>query len=87
MQVKEKKKLILNALAATIREKRGEKSQFMLASENDISTSILSTIERGIKDPQLTTLYRLANAFNISIVDLIASLDAKLPKGFTLLDE
>lgn len=87
MQVKEKKKLILNALATTIREKRGEKSQFMLASENDISTSILSTIERGIKDPQLTTLYKLANAFNIPIVELISCIDEKLPKDFTLLDE
>jgi len=86
MQVEEKKKLILKALAKVIREQRGSKSQFIFASENDISTSILSLIERGIKDPQLTTLYKLANALGISIIKLITLVDNELPEGFSLLD-
>lgn len=51
MQTNENKQKILNALANVTKQLRGEKSQFLLSGENDISVSILSTIERGMKDP------------------------------------
>ena len=56
---KEKKQIIINALAELLKERRGSKSQFMFASENDISISIINNIERGLKDPQLTTVFNL----------------------------
>ena len=83
----EKKKILLDALAKTVKELRGKKSRFMFASENDISTSIISTVERGIKDPQLTTLYKIAEACNISLIDFVVKLSENLPKNFSLIDK
>ena len=65
MQINKKKQKILNSLAVNIQKLRGRKSQFLVASENDISISIISTIERGLKDPQLTTFFKLAHALNV----------------------
>ena len=58
--ITEKKNLIKRALAATMRECRGEQSLFKYSSENDIPLSIVSEAERGLKDPQLTTIFKMA---------------------------
>ena len=81
-----KKRTILNALALTMKELRGNKSQFIFSSENDISTSIISCAERGLKDPQLTTLFKLAEAYNISIDDFMKLIIDKLPDNFSLIE-
>ena len=86
-KLEENKKLILKALSETIKELRGNKSQFMLSSESDIPISILSTAERGIKDPQLTTIFRLAEAFDLSIVEFLEKVCKKLPKSFEIIDK
>jgi len=86
-ELEEKKKLVIIALAKTIRELRGDKSQFILASESDIPISILSTAERGIKDPQLTTIFRIAEAFDLSVIDFLAKVCEKLPKDFEMIDK
>ena len=82
-----KKRMIINALAQTLKELRGKKSQFIFASENDISISIISTIERGLKDPQLTTMFKLAEACNMSLPEFILKISEKLPKDFFLIDK
>lgn len=87
MQIDEKKKLIMKILGETLVRLRGEKSQFMLASENDISCSIVSTVERGIKDPQLTTFFKIAEALNIKPSELLMEIEKSLPKDFTLIDK
>ncbi len=85
--IKLKKQQVMNALADTMKDLRGEKSQFIFCSENDISTSIISTAERGKKDPQLTTLFRIAEAYGISVVDFLAKICAKLPSDFEMIDK
>ncbi len=87
MQHDSKKKIILNALARTVKKLRGTKSQFMFASENDISTSIISTIERGLKDPQLTTIFKLSEAFDLDICEFIKLIKEELPDDFYLIDK
>lgn len=87
MQIDEKKKLIMKILGETLVRLRGEKSQFMLASENDISCSIVSTIERGIKDPQLTTFFKIAEALNMKPSELLMEIEKSLPKDFTFIDK
>lgn len=88
MQDKNKnKKILLNALAETMKELRGEKSQFILASENDISISIISQAERALKDPQLTTLFKLAEAYNMDLDVFIKTIIKKLPKEFSLIEK
>lgn len=87
MQVNDKKKIILNSLANQLKLLRKDKSQFILASENDISVSIISTIERGLKDPQLTTFFKLAEALNLKPHQLMKLIEKDLPNDFTLIDK
>lgn len=87
MQANKKKKIILKALAKTIKRLRGDKSQFLFASENDISVSIISTIERGMKDPQTTTLFKIAEAFDIKAWQLVKLIEEELPKNFFIIDK
>ena len=84
--MQDKKKIILNALSKTVKDLRGSRSQFLFASENDISTSIISTIERGLKDPQLTTLIKLAEAFGMSFSDFAKEIEKNLPANFYLIE-
>lgn len=85
--MQDKKKIILNALAKTVKGLRGKRSQFMFASENDISISIISTVERGLKDPQLTTIVKLADAFDMSLSDFAKELEKNLPNNFSLIEK
>ena len=87
MQIDEKKKLIMKILGESVIRLRGEKSQFILASENDISSSIISTIERGLKDPQLTTFFKIAEALNMKPSELLLEIENQLPKDFSLIDK
>lgn len=87
MQHDDKKKIIINALAKTVKKLRGAKSQFMFASENDISTSIISTIERGLKDPQFTTIFKLAEAFDMDICEFVKLIKDELPDDFYLIEK
>ena len=87
MQLDKNKKLILKLLGKHIKNLRGEKSQFILASENDISVSIISTVERAIKDPQITTVFKLAEALNIKPSELLKLIEDDLPKGFSMIDK
>ena len=82
----DKKKIILDAVAKATTKLRGTKSQYLLGAEYDISTSLLSTLERGLKDPQLTTLFNLANAFNMSISEFVQTIENELPQNFTVDD-
>lgn len=82
-----KKKIILNAIAKTVKRLRGPKSQFMLGAEFDIPSSVLSDLERAVKDPQLTTLFKLAGAFGLSISQFMAELEKELPENFSVCDE
>ena len=86
MQEFSKKEIICKTLGSVARRLRGEQSQFMFSSENDISVSIVNTIERGIKDPQITTIFRLAEAFNMKPSDFIKLVEKDLPAGFNLID-
>lgn len=85
-KIEEKKKIILKSLAKQARKLRGEKSQFILSSEYDISVSIISTVERALKDPQLTTLFKLAEAFNLKPHEFVKLIEDGLPENFSLID-
>ena len=86
MQGHSKKEIICKTLGNVARRLRGVQSQFMFSSENDISVSIVNTIERGIKDTQITTVFKLAEAFNMKPSDFIKLVENELPEGFNLID-
>ena len=79
-----KKKIILDAIAKTVKRLRNGKSQYMLSAEYDIPYSVVNSIEKGIKDPQLTTLFKLANSFNLKTSEFIKELEKELPDKFSI---
>ncbi len=82
-----KKKIIFNAIAKTVKRLRGSKSQFMLGAEFDIPSSVLSDLERAVKDPQLTTIFKLAGAFGLSVSQFMREVEKELPENFSVCDE
>lgn len=82
-----KKQIVYNAIARTVKRLRGKKSQFILGAEYDIPSSVLSDLERAVKDPQLTTLLKLANAFGLTISEFMQEFEKELPEGFSICDE
>ena len=82
-----KKKIICSSLAKTVKRLRGSKSQFILGAEYDIPSSVISDIERAVKDPQLTTLFKLSSAFGLTVSEFIKELENELPEKFSVSEE
>jgi transcriptional regulator with XRE-family HTH domain len=55
-------------------------SQIQLAADCNIDTSYISRLERGLENPTIRTLDKIANALNVSSVDLLAKPRGKKPK-------
>lgn len=87
MQENAKKQLICKIAGEILNEQRGSQSQFMFASENDISVSIINTVERGIKDPQLTTVFKIAEALNMPASKFVKMIEKRLPEDFFLIEK
>lgn len=86
MQQSENKKLISQAVGRVLKELRGSKSNYLLGAEYDISTSLLNHLERGIKDPQLTTVFKLSEALGIKPWEFVKRVEEKLPAGLSLIE-
>ena len=86
MQQNENKKSITKAAGKVLKELKGCKSNYLLGAEYDISTSLLNHIERGIKDPQLTTVFKLAEALGVRPWEFVKKVEENLPENFTLIE-
>ncbi len=86
MQDVNNKKLIFIAAGKVLKKYRQKKSNYMLGAEYDISTSLLSNIERGLKDPQLSTVFKLSEALGIRPYEFVKEVEENLPKNFTLIE-
>ena len=65
----EKKNILLNAIGQIIHEKRIAKSKGILlhSYEYELSSSSLMLIEKGERDPQITTLWKIVNSLDMSL--------------------
>lgn len=86
-ELNDKKKVILMALAKTLKQLRGEQSQFMFSSENSIPIDVINKVERGIKDPQFTTVYRIAEACGLSLDEFCKVFQNYLPNDFSIIEK
>ena len=87
MQELSKKEQICKTAGELLKKLRGGKSQFMFSSENDISISIVNTFERGLKDPQLTPVFRIAEGLNLKPSEFVRMIEAELPEDFYMIDK
>ena len=65
-----------------------EKKGILLhAYEFDIPSSSLNLIERGIRDSQITTLWKIVNSFGMTFGEFVSEVEKQLPQDFTLIDD
>ena len=50
--------------------------------EYDIGNGLLSRLENGTTDSKITTLWKLADAFNIKFSDFVKLIEEELPKNY-----
>lgn len=84
-----KEKVILLALADVVVRKREEmgKSQRIFAYENDIQKSLLSRLENGMNEPKLFSLWKIANACDMKLSELIKLVEEYLDEDVILIDK
>ena len=58
-----------------------------VAAEYGISTSIMSKLVRGLKNPQFTTILQVSEALGISATEFMHSIESNLPEGFSTIEE
>lgn len=82
------KQLLQCTLAEIVKELRlkQKKSISLSSAEIGITKSIWADLEKGIKDPQLSTVWRIAEGLEIQPSQLIKLIEEKLDKNFTFLD-
>jgi transcriptional regulator with XRE-family HTH domain len=62
---------------AQFRQKKGV-SQEVLSGLADIGRTHLSAIERGERKPTMETLYRIANALDVNMSDIIIEIEKEI---------
>ena len=84
-----KKILLLRVIGEIIKEKRLKQNKgiLLLSYEFDISNSSISALEKGIRDVQISTLWKLANALGMPFSDFINEVESRLPKGFKMIED
>lgn len=89
MQDKEKKELLCSVIGEIIKEKRKklDKGILLLAYEYDLSTSSLIQTEKGKRDLQVSTLWKIANALGMKFSEFALLVEKRLPKNFKLIDD
>jgi len=86
--ISNKRKILQKALADIVKELRFNKNKSISLSSDEIgiTKSIWADLEKGKKDPQLSTVWRIAEGLEISPHKLIKRLEEKLGQNFSFLD-
>ena len=84
VEIEKNKKTLLKAIGKIVFNKRKELNKGInkFSFEYDIGNGLLSRLERGDTDTQITTLWKLANAFNLKFSDLALLIEKELPEDF-----
>lgn len=83
-----KKKMLLKAVGKIVNAKRKELNVGInkFSFEYDIGNGLLTRLERGDTDTQITTLWKLANAFDLKFSELALLIESELPDDFNFYD-
>lgn len=84
-----KKTLLLRVIGEIIRERRAQtgKGILLLSYEYDLSSSSLANLEKGTRDVQITTLWKIANALGLPFGEFVSMIESRLPVDFKLTEE
>lgn len=84
----ENKKLMQQMLSAIIKTHRFKKNKSisLISDEIGMTKSMWADLEKAIKDPQLSTLWRVAEALDVPLSTIITQLEKSLGDNFTLIN-
>lgn len=87
-KAQEDKSLLLDVMGQIVKEKRKalNKGILLLSYEYGIPSSSIAQLEKGKRDVQISTLWKLVNALGMSFPEFIAEVSARLPEGFKLIE-
>jgi len=85
---KKKRQILLLAVAKTIKELRLKtgKSISLISDELNVSKSIWSDVEMGKTDVQFSTFWRIAEALDTSIENILKKIKENLDENFTFIE-
>ncbi len=83
--MQELKKELQNAIAKVVKSQR-KKSITKSADEIGMGKSLWADLENGIKDPQISTLWRIAEGLDIKPNILIKLIEEELGENFSFLE-
>lgn len=83
------KALLLDVIGQIVKEKRKalNKGILLLSYEYDIPSSSIAQLEKGKRDVQISTLWKLVNALEMTFPEFINEVNVRLPDGFKLTEE
>ena len=84
--MQELKKEFQKAIAKVVKEQR-KKSITKSADEIGIGKSIWADLENGVKDPQISTLWRIAEGLDIKPHILVKMIEDELGENFSFLED
>lgn len=72
--------MIVKVFSEVLRELRikNQLSQEKLAEYCDLDRTYISLLERGLRQPTINTIFKIAQALNIKPSELIATIESKL---------
>jgi transcriptional regulator with XRE-family HTH domain len=84
--MQDKKLKFQNSLAKIIKKHRQDLKLSMTKTSDEIglTKSVWSNVEAGNRDPQLSTIWRIAEALNIPLSQIILELEQELGKDYFL---
>ena len=80
------KEILQHILGKVIKKYRATKSINQLSNEIELSKSIWSDLERGKKDVQFTTFWRIAEALNVAPHKLLKDIEIELGAEFSFIE-
>jgi transcriptional regulator with XRE-family HTH domain len=88
-EINKKKQILCKAIGKVVQKFRTEQKKGinLFSYENDLPNVSLDKVEKGLRDVQITTLWRMANAFGLNFGEFIALVEAELPKGFSFTED
>ncbi len=86
---KENRKYLCGLLSRLVKKYREDnnKSISLISNEVELSKSTWADLEKGSKDPQFTTLWRMSEALGIKMSELMMHIEKELPENWHLTDE
>ena len=84
--MQEQRRKLLKHLGRIIRNYRKNQSISKLSNEIDLSKSIWWEVEKGNKDIQISTFWRIAEGLDIKPSELLKELEKTMDENFSFLD-